>query len=284
MAEFEEQKGWAFLRSRRWIGYYTLIIIFSIACVFLGNWQFDRREQARAEIERIDSNYDAEAISLNEALPTLESYDNDQNKWQQVTLHGTYAEEPFLARNRVSPSGVGSVLVHPLQLQDGTIFFVDRGWVSVNAAGGIPATLPSPAEGNVEVTVRLRQSENLVPGRETVDRTVGSINLPELQSLIDAPAYIGAYGQLVTENPTGETGELAPRPERDEGPHLSYALQWYVFILIVIGGAYYAATLEWRSHNTEDAALKAKAKAAKKLSKKKLSDAEEEDAYLDAGV
>ena len=46
--------GWAFLRSRRWLGYFALLIVFSIACVLLGDWQFARRAEARAAGERID--------------------------------------------------------------------------------------------------------------------------------------------------------------------------------------------------------------------------------------
>src|SRR5690606_34462896 len=116
--------------------------VFSIACVFLGNWQFDRRAEARAEIERIDTNFDAPAIALEEALPTRQSFDLDANKWLPVTLTGHYIDDPYLARNRAAPQGVGSLLIHPFQLQDGSIFFVDRGWVDVNASEGIPEVLP----------------------------------------------------------------------------------------------------------------------------------------------
>lgn len=277
-----EEPGWSFLRSPRWLGYYALIIVFSIACVFLGNWQFDRREQARAEIDRIDTNYDAQAIGIEEALPTLDHFDLDKNKWHPVKVRGAYVGEPFLARNRVSASGVGSLLVHPLQLENGQIFFVDRGWVPVNVTAGIPDALPMPAQGQVEVTARLRQSEALISNRETLGSTVGSINLPELESLVGQSAYTGSYGQLVSESPQGETGELAPKPERDEGPHLSYALQWYVFILIVLGGAGYAASLEWKSLNTTAARKKRASKDLLNRNQKKLTDAEEEDAYLDA--
>ena len=43
----DTQHGWSFLRSRRWLGYFALFIVFSIACVWLGNWQFERRAEAR---------------------------------------------------------------------------------------------------------------------------------------------------------------------------------------------------------------------------------------------
>lgn len=277
--EAEHTSGWSFLATPRWLGYYALIIVFSIACVFLGNWQFERRAEARAEIDRIDANYDAVPVEISEALPTFESFDLDANKWQQVTLTGNYVGDPYLARNRAGAQSVGSLLIHPLQLPDGSIFFVDRGWVDVNAADGVPDTLPMPQAGPVEVTVRLRQSETQLDGRSNQGRTLGSLDLNVLSEEFAQPVYTGAYGQVVTETPRGDTGELPSRPERDEGPHLSYALQWYVFILIAIIGAGYAARLEHRSLNP-DAVL---AETARKREKpRKLTDAEEEDAYLDA--
>lgn len=279
------EPGWSFLRSRRWLGYYALIIVFSIVCVFLGNWQFDRRDQAQAEITRIDHNYDAEPIPLTEALPTLDSYDNDAHKWQPVTMTGQYIGEPYLVRNRPGTQGVGSLLIHPFRTDTGDVFFIDRGWVPVNASDGIPEILPAPAEGLVQVTARLRQGEQPFEGREHLGRTLANIDLPELATYVDAPAYTGAYGQIIQETPAGETGDLPTRPERDEGPHLSYALQWYVFILIVIVGAWYAATLEFRSLNSgsERVTRDEQKKAARKL-RRGPTDAEEEDAFLDSAV
>lgn len=278
-----EAIGWSFLRSRRWFGYYALIAVFSIVCVLLGNWQFDRRAQAQAEIARIDKNYDAAPIPVEAALHSHESFDIDANKWQPVVLTGTYLGEPFLARNRPGEQGVGSILIHPLRLADGTLFFVDRGWIPVSAAEGLPDDLPMPSGGDVEVVVRLRASEAPVQGRESTGQTLASINASELSETLQQPAYTGAYGQLISETPAGEHGTLPPKPERDEGPHLSYALQWYVFILIALGGAWYAATLEYRSLNAGSKELEAAlARARERKRKRGLTDAEEEDAYLDA--
>lgn len=287
MAESDEHVGWSFLRSKRWFGYYALIVVFAIACVFLGNWQFDRRAQAQAEIARIDRNYDAAPVAIEEALPTLDAFHLDRNKWQQVRLTGTYIDEPYLVRNRPSQQGVGALIVQPFELDNGNVFIVDRGWVDVNAADGIPATLPTPAPGRVELVVRLRESEPPVPGRTDVGRALGSLHLDALAERIDAPMYTGAYGQLVSESPAGSTGLLPDRPERDEGPHLSYALQWYVFIFIALGGAWYAARLEYRALNPEATRAHAEAKRLKEQRRhrpRRMSDAEEEDAFLDGQI
>lgn len=301
-----ELPGWSFLRSRRWLGYYALLLVFSIACVMLGNWQFDRRDQARAEIARIDSNYDAPAIPLREAVPALDAFDEDEHKWQTVEVVGEYFGEPYLARNRPGPGGVGADLIHPLRTSDGRVFFVDRGWIpfdadaadaadTTDAAGSIGSAdpvdtsdtaeaLPMPPEGTVRVEARLRAGEPAVAGRSSHGSTVGSIDLPEIARLaqVEDEAYTGAYGMLVREDPPGEHGLLPERPERDEGPHLSYALQWYVFIVIALCGVAYAARQEYRSLNAGSEAVKEQdRRRAERRRRRGDSDSDEEDALLD---
>ena len=280
--------GWSFLRSSRWLGYFAMLLVFSIACVFLGNWQFDRRAQARAEIARIDANYDAAPSPISEQLPELDSFDLDAHKWLRVSVEGSYEGEPFLARNRPGPSGVGSNLIQAFRTDAGTVLFVDRGWVPVDGAAAEqinPAELPGAPHGHVALEVRLRASEPQIPGRTSEGRTVASIELPELAELTDTvgEAYTGAYGMLVSEDPAGEHGDLPDRPERDEGPHLSYALQWYVFIIIAAIGVGYAAHREYRGLNAGSEAVREQdRRTAERKRRRGPSDADEEDALLDA--
>lgn len=279
--------GWTFLRSGRWIGYFALFVVFSIACVFLGNWQFDRRDEARQEIARLDRNYDAPPVALAEALPDPAVFDERTDKWLTVTATGSYIGEPVLARNRPGPQGVGANIIAPFRTSDGTVFFVDRGWIQ---AGGSElenafAALPRPAGGEVTVVARLRASEPAVPGRTASGRTVGSIDLPAIVELtgISGPSYTAAYGMLVSETPAGGHGVLPPKPERDEGPHLSYALQWYVFILVAGIGVAYAARVEYRNLNAHSDRVQAmNAKEAARRKRRGMSDADEEDALLGA--
>jgi|GEM_PF-932295 len=245
--------------------------------------------EARAEIERIDSNYDAAPMSLAAALPDPAAFDNDEHKWQPVALHGQYIGEPFLARNRPSAAGVGSNLVQAFRNDDGSIFFVDRGWVAVSGTDEVPSDLPLPAPGEVEALVRLRAGEPEIAGRSAAGHSLPSIHLPTLAELSlkagyaapGAVVYTAAFGQLVSEQPEGEHGLLAERPERDEGPHLSYALQWYVFILIACIGVAYAARLEYRGLNAGDESVRREdARRADRKRRRGPSDADEEDALL----
>lgn len=284
------QVGWSFLRSGRWFGYFTMLLIFSIACVMLGNWQFDRRAQARAEIERLDTNYGSAAVPLSEELTTLDGFNVDDQKWRTVALRGEYIGDPLLARNRPGPDGVGSDLMQAMRTEDGKVFFIDRGWIPVDGGeaerGEVELSeLPQAPTGTVEVEARLRASEPRIDGRTSSGMTVASIELPELAKITGTAGetYTGAYGMLVSESPAGEHGVLPAEPERDEGPHLSYALQWYVFILIAGIGVAFAARSEYRNLNAgSDVVRDQDRRAAERRTRRGPTDADIEDALLDA--
>lgn len=271
--------GWSFLRSRRWLGYYAMLTVFSIGCVLLGNWQFARRAEAQAEIARIDNHYGASPVRLEQALPEPQDYDQDAHKWLPVEMVGTYLhDEQLLARNRANTSQVGYEILSPLRLRNGEVFLVNRGWIPRGDEAGAPVDIPKPPTGETTVIARLKAGEPTINGRAPDANTVGTIHLPEISELIAEPMYTGAYGLLVSETPSAEHGVLPEKPERDEGPHLSYALQWYVFIIIAILGVIYAARQEYISLNRADVATK-KGEASRA---RKPSDASEEDALLDA--
>jgi len=274
----------SFLISKRWLGYWALFLIFSVSCVLLGNWQFDRRAQAQAEIARIDQNYDAPAVPLEGVVPARTDFSEADHKWQQVIVTGRYLDQVFLVRNRPYQSQVGYEILAPLQLNDGSVFIVNRGWLPLSETADGEVKIPQPPQGQVEVTARLKAGEPLIADRSAAANTVGTIHLPELQELLDAPTYTGAYGLLVSETPDAAHGELALRPERDEGPHLSYALQWYVFIAVAGVGLFFGARSEYRSGIARDnlETVPASAQPSGTRAARRRSDADDEDALLDA--
>lgn len=290
MSPESEQPGWGFLRSKRWAGYTALVIVFSIVCVLLGQWQFDRRAQARAEIARIDANYANAALPLEEVMPTLDAYSNDDDKWQTVSMTGEYEERVLLVRNRPNQQSVGFDMLALFRTDSGNIFVVDRGWIPAGSTPDEPGTIVPPPEGRVTVHARLKESEPQIPGRHTSGDQLATISLTEVASLIDQPTYTGGYGLLSAEYAEGSdealpapAGLLQPKPERDEGPHLSYALQWYVFIVMAWIGLAYAVRMEYRSLYPDSERTKRQdRKSAERKQRRGLDDGEIEDALLDA--
>jgi cytochrome oxidase assembly protein ShyY1 len=275
---------WSFLRSPRWAGYLALVIVFAIACSALGSWQLNRRAEALTEVARIDANYDAEPIPVAEALPDPAGFDPD-SRWRVVALTGEYlAADEVVIRNRPFEGSSGFEVVTPLRLNDGTVFFVDRGWIA-QAPNGRPSEYAAPPSGEVEVIARLKAGEGTIAGRTASGRELATIDLDELAERVGEPSYTGAYGIQVQDSADADEPPLAAaRPVRDEGPHLSYALQWYVFALLAFIGLGWAANQERKALAEASGTMteRERERAARpKRVPKERSDADVEDAILD---
>ncbi|MRG58454.1 SURF1 family protein [Agromyces sp. CFH 90414] len=274
---------WGFLRSPRWAGYLALVVVFAVACCALGTWQLNRRAEALTEVARIDANYDAEPVAVAEALPDPAGFDPDQ-RWQVVALSGRYlADEEVVIRNRPFAGSSGFEVVTPLELDDGTVFFVDRGWIPQDSDGR-PSGYAAPEPGHVEITARLKAGEGTINGRTASGDELATIDLDELAERVGEPSYTGAYGILVQTGADAEEPPMAAaRPIRDEGPHLSYALQWFVFALLAFIGLGWAANQERKALAEASGAGHPAERAPKpKRTPRERSDADVEDEILDS--
>jgi cytochrome oxidase assembly protein ShyY1 len=275
---------WRFILSARWARYLVLVLVFAAACAGLATWQMARRAEKVAEISRILHNYDASPVPLDAALPQPGSYRADE-EWLPVLLTGEYrTEDQLVVRNRPYNGTPGFEVLVPFETDAGRVFLVDRGWVPLdNGDGGVPAAIPEPPEGPVTVVARLKAGEGTVPGTTTATGVLASIHLPEVERILGTSLETSAYGLLASEDPApADRPAAAPRPEIDEGPHLSYAVQWVVFALLGFGGLVFVARQEYRYRNADepDQQRRAAARAAKKAGRR--TDADEEDALLDA--
>lgn len=220
-------------RLTRWAVYVLIAIGFAIACVFLSNWQFERSETRAAQIELVEQNYDADPVPLADVIGADGALD-PSDEWRPVTLQGEYlADQQLLVRNRPHGGTSAFEVLVPFRDADGRVFIVDRGWVAPGE-GAEPDSVPSPPEGEAEVTVRLRPGEQLpASGRGAPEGQVPTIHLPSIAALTDGDVITSAYGRVVTEEPAG-AGALGgfDSPTDDPGPHLSYAIQWILFALM----------------------------------------------------
>ena len=277
--------GWSFALSPRWLGYTALAVVFAIVCSMLGSWQFQRRAEARAAIEVVEANYDREPVPVGSVLPTLDAYEPSQ-QWTPVLLRGQYLhDEEMLARNRPLNGQPGFEVLTPFQLDDGSVFIVDRGWVSIGSRQDAPDAIPEAPRGRASVVARLKAGEPTIPGRSVPAGTnqVATVQLEEIADRLQRPTYTGAYGLVASQDPEpAETPTTTVRPEPDEGPHLSYALQWFVFALIGFIGLGWALREEYRVVNAADPLEQERAaERARRKALKTPTDAETEDAILD---
>ncbi|WP_233189199.1 SURF1 family protein [Subtercola sp. Z020] len=284
----EGMTGWRFLRTRRWIGFTLAAVLFAIACAFLANWQFDRGREATANNATVAANFAAEPVPLEQALPSLGSYDPSQN-WQRVTVSGVYvADDELVVRNRSNGGENGFEVLTPLRLADGSLFVVDRGWVAPSAGDPLaPGPVAAPATGTVTVAAQLRPSEAAGGTGASTGNQVATIALPRVQEKIGGDVYTGAYGMLVGQFPAA-TG-LAPlqttMPTEDVGTHYSYMIQWLAFALIGFLALGLAARNVYRQLNADDPEERERAASRlQKSARRAFTDEELEDEELDGFI
>lgn len=282
-----------FLLSGKWLGWFLLVCLLAAVCSALGMWQLDRREAVRADIGVVEDNYDADPRAYD---PTLFTGYDPATEWQPVTLTGTYdAAEQRVVRNRPLNGRPGYEVLVPLRLSDGTAVAVNRGWLPIgNDEAGHPDSVPAPPEGEVEVTARIRPSEPAVE-RGAPDGQLASIDLAAYAAELDYPLATGSYGVMAAESPSAaEVPQPLAVPERSEGTHLSYAMQWFAFGVLLFVGLGYAAYQEAQNRRWAAAGLDRdddgdgmhsavpRARPKPQRARRRPTQEEEEDAILDA--
>lgn len=273
----------ALVSEGRWHRYLALAVAFAIGCGLLSWWQFTRREESAASTALITRNASAPAAPLEDLLPSLGAYRDDQ-QWRTVEVEGTYLTgKQLLVRNRVDPNGnPGFEVLTPFRLDDGRVLVLDRGWVSIGTKQDRPDSVPAPPAGTVTVEARLQGDEGPLAGRSAPEGEIPSIDLKAVAADVGAPTYTGAYGQVRAESPATAAApqRLHPQPADtgvDEGTHLSYAIQWIIFALLGFVALAWSIRRDLRDAGDE-VILAADERAAQRRARRAPSDEAVEDA------
>ncbi|MFD1211362.1 SURF1 family protein [Arthrobacter sp. GCM10027362] len=279
-----------FLLSSKWTGWFLLAVLAAAVCVALANWQLDRRDHAREAVSAVETNYDRAPVPFERMRDAFDTYDPSA-EWTPVVLHGTYDEAgQRIVRNRPLNGQPGYEVLVPLRLDSGEAVIIDRGWLPIgNRETGRPDEIPAAPQGKVTVVARLKAGEDSIQ-RGAPEGQLASIQLTDYAAELDYPLLTGGYGLMAAESPAPATAPTAlPKPAVDEGPHLSYAMQWIAFGLLVFVGYGYAArqhALGTARPEEEDSgfhqANPAPRPARPQRARKRPTAEEEEDALLDA--
>ena len=229
---------YAFLRSGVWI--VGLLIAFLTVILFasLGMWQLQRLDERQALNATVEARMAAEPIEFG-VLLAENGVDPEVLEYRRVTVAGIYGvEDEIILQARTLNSRSGHNVVTPLTWEGGVVA-VNRGWVPIDSEGP-PVPTARPPDGEVVVTGILLTSEERGPtGVENPDGSYDNIGRLDLALLEPqwGPGLAGVYVQLEAQDPPqGAFPIPLPSPEIGEGPHLSYAIQWFVFALIIMIG------------------------------------------------
>jgi cytochrome oxidase assembly protein ShyY1 len=226
-----------FLLRPRWLLSHLLVALLVCALVSLGLWQLRRLDEKRDRNALVESRQEEPVAPVEDLLaPGATGADVDAARYRRVTATGTYdTGDTVTVRNRTQDGAAGAWLVTPLALTSGDRVGVIRGFVGL-AADGSAVVAPVPA-GDVTVTGQVVAPDRLdgTAPRDLAPLLAGDGTLPALvlAESSDPPEPAGA-------EVGGDAGRdsilaVAP-PELSEGPHLSYAVQWFIFTAIAVVG------------------------------------------------
>lgn len=221
------------LFTPKWMLVHVGVITLVVLMVNLGFWQLRRLDEKRAFNSMITARTGQTTAPLDSVLtPTA---DPSAVQWRRVTVTGTYDPSgavTIVNRSQDNTAGVDSLV--PLRLDGDRTVLVSRGFVPL-ALG-----VPTPPAGPVEVTGYLRttQTRSALGAIDSTDpkttefqrfdvrliarRIDGDVLPMWIQSIVESPA------------PRDEWPARVPLPELTEGPHLSYAVQWFFFSLTAV--------------------------------------------------
>jgi len=242
-----------FLTTKRWITLALVVVVFGVACVELGLWQLRRLDQRKTLNAAISSHMHMAVQPIETAL----GQDVNQALYRRVSATGRYdVSQEVLLSGRAVNDRPGNDVLTPLKLSDGRALIVNRGFVPLNInTPGAPQT--RPPIGEVTITGILLPTEEkglfgqTIPGGHL--STIVRIDIQRIREQIPY-AVVPVYMLLATQQPA-EVGSL-PQPESytpdlSNGPHLSYAIQWFLFAAIAVIG--YLA-IAWRTAHTKERA------------------------------
>jgi cytochrome oxidase assembly protein ShyY1 len=226
---------YAFLRQPRWLALAFLVVLVVPSFLLLSRWQLSRLDQRRHHNALITSHAHADAVPVDQVMTPGASPVGDSQLWRQVTATGRYdVSRQQLVRKRPLDGENGFWVATPLVTETGSVLVVNRGWMK--ATGGATATqdAPPPPSGEVTVTGRVRESEAAPPQPGDLPR--GQITDLDVGLVAGSGTTYPGYVDLLSSTPEQSGLTPIPLPDTDEGPHLSYAVQWVFFAIVAVGG------------------------------------------------
>lgn len=235
--------------GRRNIGFALAAVVLATLFVRLAVWQLDRHRERAAQNALRAERIARPPLEISSGdlvgLPPLDSL-----AWRRVRPHGRWDFEHEILISPRSHGGRPAVeLLTPLRLSDGTALLVLRGWVPAPDGLHGPIRRARPAERSARpeaVVMPSPRSGRASPTkpRPTATRTVvdGDSHLvlraPDLEIASNILPYpIVQFYVMAIDTDSGRS-EIYPFPSPDpgRGPHLGYAIQWFAFALIALGG------------------------------------------------
>jgi cytochrome oxidase assembly protein ShyY1 len=215
----------------------ALGVLGAAVCVQLGVWQLSLAGKQRLNTE-------IRAALQGPRCPSERHRATDRHRAKPGQAHGRFDESrQILIVNRPKDGSPGVEVVTPLLIGPREAILVDRGWLYAgDAATAAPQDYPEPGEHTV-----VGIAQPLIRGRKGVAlRQIDGVSLAlwsmrwlDPDSLATRLPYrLASFSIRQLPGP-----DVPERPSRsvptayNEMMHLSYAIQWFLFAFIMLGGS-----------------------------------------------
>lgn len=228
------------LRALFWA---LFVIVGASIMIALGFWQLGRLGERRALNAQIKTRLSQPPFNI-----TGEMLGTATLEYRRAAVTGAFDfSQEIVLRNRSKNEIAGVHLLTPLRIEssDQTVL-VDRGWIAYTAADPqIRAAYASPA-GLVTITGIIRLSQSRLSPLAPLDPPLGPalprldawywIDIPRIQQQVPYPLL-----PFFIEQDAGPDPAALPaagwEADFSDGPHLSYAIQWFSFAAILVVGS-----------------------------------------------
>jgi len=213
----------------------------------LGAWQLQRLGQKRAANALILARMQEPPLTLSD-----QALDPEPANLRRAVVRGTYDySQEIVLRNRTLNEIPGVHVLVPLRIAGSeTAVLVDRGWIPYEMADPVQRAQFRDAVGEVEVSGILQQSQARPGSFAPADPPLGPdrprldawhrVDIPRIQEQVPytlLPLYLEeAQTADAARSPVRRFPRAAPEIALSEGAHLGYAVQWFAFAGILLGG------------------------------------------------
>ena len=234
--------------ARRWL-LATLLVIAALAVmVRLGIWQLDRLEARRAFNVRVHEQLDAETLTLDALASDLDLY---AMEYRTAVVTGEYLNADAVVLRNQAWEGefgqeLGVTLLTPLLIEGTDLaILVERGWIPEDDADPVARQIYA-VEGKVSLEgvlrraeadfeVNLRPDPTLAPDQVRLDAW-NRLDLDRIDTQTDVPLLPVYLQRSPADEQSSPPYVSSLTIELSEGPHLGYAIQWFLFAAVLAIG------------------------------------------------
>lgn len=237
------------LFTPRWILIHIAIGALSVLMIFLGVWQLNRLDDRRARNSVIEANTELDIA------PATQELGSSIDEWRRVSLKGRYISTSEISVINRSQDGVaGDNVAVAFETDSNGVFLVNRGFLPLTVGS---SSLPQETLSLVGF-IRLNQTRGTLGAVDSSSKGTTEFqrfDLERIKNSLDVDINTSYYVQLIQESPSPNSEWPAPvsLPVIDEGPHFSYAMQWFFFSFVALAGWAVVVTRKIRESSNDPA-------------------------------